>query len=431
MLLALLGFCIGCDNDQKDEEKVELGRLPYVRATHHDELKAELKRIEAEQATPRLLEASRAGAVGEPGNEPARRLIRELSKICPVPAVQRALREIERVYPTGRFDFDPVELERFREIQSRHLSKLKQYRRVFRRDGFQFHVSLRDGLLADLSALDHAEFAHRLEAFCVADELGRGKPSAAMFALRTMLLIDARLSAVPRVSARRAAARLRAEALNVAAALVEHPQCSSTLRKQLLRILEAQLDNWTPDRVTWVGDRALGLHAYELVRDGQLMSILTPNEIARLKDAGDLNAFCTAVQDSVDEDEWFYLSTMRRVIDACEQPFFERVDVLERINQEADRLLDTQDAPLFATTVLLPDLARAHRLMAIDRARCEAWVMALRAAANEPVDRTAVNPVTGKPYELVRETDAVVVHYLAGTEDEEATAAVSIPVREG
>ncbi|MFW6172105.1 MAG: hypothetical protein ACODAD_16585, partial [Planctomycetota bacterium] len=275
---------------------------------------------------------------------------------------------------------------------------------------------------------DHAQFAHRLEAFCVADELGRGKPTAAMFALRTMLLIDARLSAVPRVAARRAAARLRAQAMSVAAALVDHPQCSSTLRRELLRVLEAQLDNWTPDRVTWVGDRAVGLHAYELVRDGQLLSVLTPREIARLENTGDLNAFCTAVENTVDEDEWFYLSTMRRVIDACEQPFFTRVDVLEKINQEADQLLDTQNAPLFATTVLLPDMARIHRLMAVDRARCEAWVMALRAAANEPVDRTAVNPVTGKPYDLVRETDAMVVENLEGTEDEKV--AVSIPIRE-
>lgn len=427
-VLELLGLCIGCGEQQQEEEERDLGKLPYARATYHDELKAELKRLETAEATPRLLEVSRQAAAGMGGEKtPARRLIDQLNKICPTSSVQRALEEIERVYPEGAFQFDPVELERFRQIQKRHWPKLRRYRGVFRRDGFQFYISLSDGLLADLSVLDHAKFAHRLEAFCVADHLGLGEPNAAMFALRTMFLIDARLAAVPRVSARSTAARLRAEALKVANSLIEHPQSSSALCREVLKVLETQLDNWTPDRVTWIGDRALGLHAYELVRDGQLMNILTPEEIARLENAGNLEAFRKAVQDSVDEDEWFYLSTMRHVIDACEKPFFERRKVLERINEKADRLLNTQHAPLFATTILLPDMASVHRLTALDRARCEAWVMALRAALKKPVDTDALNPLTGKPYELERDMERIVVKDLAGTGNEERS--VSIPLQ--
>jgi len=340
--------------------------------------------------------------------------------------VRLALAKIEPVYGTGEFRFDRIDLERCRKLQNQYASELKQYRTTFHRDGFQFCVSLSDGLLADLSVLDHAMFAHRLEALCVADELARGQPSAAMLPLRTMLLIDEKLAAVPNVAVRRAAANLRAEALRAVQGLVDHPGCSPLLRDELRKVLEAQLDRWTPDRVIMKGDRALGIHAYELVRDGQIKNLLTDEEIERLNAADELDEFCTTVETGVDEDEWFYLSAMRRLIDACDRPLHERVVVLDEINREAERLMRTQLAPLFAATVLLPDMATIHFELAIDRARCEAWVMGLRAAAAEPVDVDAVNPVTGHPYNLVRELDRIMVKKLGGSRAEEPAVAVSI-----
>lgn len=421
----LLSLYAGCDR----EETVDVGldSLPYLRETHHPQLQAELARLEAEQATPRLLGAAGQGkSGGETMAMCAERLTCELNEIRAVQHVRLALEKIEPLYPRDTFRFDPIDLERFRGIQRRHLPKLNQYRTMFYRDGFRFCISLSDGLLADLSILEHATFVHRLEAFCVADELVRGEPAAAMLPLRTMLMVDKNLAALPCVATRRAAGRLRAESLRAAAALVEHPQCTELLRGELLKVLEGHLQDWTPDRIIMIGDRALGIHAYELVRDGQIMNLLTSREIERLKEAGELEAFCRIVEESVDEDEWFYLSAMRRVIRACDKPFYERIGVLDQINREAEDLMGTHSAPLFAARVLLTDMALIHRELALDRARCEAWVMGLRAAAGKSVERNAVNPVTGRPYELVREQDAMLVKNLAGPRDEEP--AVTVPV---
>jgi hypothetical protein len=286
---------------------------------------------------------------------------------------------------------------------------------------------LSQGLLADLTALDHARLAHRLEALVAADSLADASPGATLLPLRKMFLLERKLAAVPSVSARLLAAQLRSEALQVMAATVAHEGCTRPLRHELAEVLEKQLASWTPDRVAWVGDRALGLHAYELVRDGQLINILTDDELTHLQRGDDLQAFAGAVLQGLDDDQWFYLSAMRRIVDACDRPYFQRLTVLEEIQQELEGLENTPRYPRFAATVLLPQLARAQRAQARDRARCEAWMMALRAALDQPVDDSARNPLTGEAYVVTREADCVVVEIGADEQDESRIVVPLVP----
>ena len=418
----LCGICASCEKS-KDVEQVELDSLPYLQETHHPELRAELARLEAERTTPRLLDASQPGQGTT--EDRAQRLLEELNQICPMQDLRLTVQRVERIYPADEFRFGPVNLENAREINRLYGAQLDLYRKVFHRDDFQFSVSLSNGLLANLDVLDHAMFAHRLEALSAADLLAAGEPGAALLTVRNMLLIDKQLAAVPNVSARRAAARLRGEAFAVAAALVQHPRWSQALCGELRQTLEAQLLDWTADRVAWVGDRALGLHAYELVRDGQLMNILTAEEIAKLQGERNLDTFDQAVRLSLDDDEWFYLSTMRRVIASCSKSYYKRSAVFDETKRELDRLLDTPRYPLFAANVLLPNLEAVHREQAIDRARCEAWVIALRAVAGLTVDSQVPNPVTGETYNVTRDADTVIVSDLTA---KQTGPAVVVPV---
>ena len=99
-------------------------------------------------------------------------------------------------------------------------------------------------------------------------------------------------------------------------------------------MLEQQITQWSDDCMAWIGDRALGIHAYEMVRDGNLMSILTKQEIDELEVKGDLRAFDKAVLASIDDDECFYLSAMRQVIDASQKPYYQRLPTFEQINAQ-------------------------------------------------------------------------------------------------
>ncbi len=422
----LLGTAASCD--RKEAEPVELVTLPHLKTTHDPELRAELSRLEAEQATPQLLDANRDRGGGS-AKANAVRIVKELNEIYPLRDARLTGQRVARFYPQGEFRFGPIPLEKARDICKLCGPQLKQYRKMFRRKGFRCDVSVSDGLLADLSLLDHARLAHRLEALTAADVLTGGQPSAVLLPLRNMLRIDACLASITNVSARLAAARLRAEALEVVAALVKHPRCSRVICDELLRIFANQLDHWTADRVAWVGDRALGLHAYEMVRDGQLMNILTADEIAQLEKDGDLVAFDEAVRRSLDDDEKFYLANMRRLIAACDKPFFARRETFDELDQTLNQLRNTSHFPLFADKVLLPDVVAGQHEQALDRARCEAWALGLGAALGQKIDPTARNPVTGKLYDLARQEDAIVIGNLDGQDIKEPALTIPIPPR--
>ncbi len=353
-IVAMLGFCVGCGRREQESKKLEVESLPYLQQTHHPELRAELARLLADQATPQLLEQS---AYGRPssGSSASRtkNADQELNEIVDVQSLRLTLQRLSRFYPSGRLQMSGVDLQKGRELRKQCSQQLDAYRAVFHREDYQFRISLLVGLMADLTVLDHARLAHRLEGLEAAEILATGKPESALLPLRNMLRIDARLAAVKHVTARLTAARLRAEALQVVAAIVEHQQCTPVLQRELLTLMESQLERWPADADAWLGDRALGLHAYEMVRAGQLLSILTAEEIEDLKNGRNLQAFSDAVMMSLDEDEWFYLSTMRRVIDSCAKPYYERLSTLEEINDQVDALQDTPRYPLFATRVLL------------------------------------------------------------------------------
>ncbi len=80
------------------------------------------------------------------------------------------------------------------------------------------------------------------------------------------------------------------------------------------------------------------------------------------------------------------------------QPYYERRKTLRQLAAELQELEDTSRYPIIAARFLFADIDRGHRVQAADRARCEAWALALAAAAGQPRPSYDVNPLTGEAY---------------------------------
>jgi hypothetical protein len=373
----------------------QYGSLPGLRASHDTNLTDELARLQSAQATPEQLSTS-ASADGE--SSKMLDLGRAMNEVVSPKQVELVLQRIEKLYPRGAFSFDPLGLESLREARDPFVDALAEYRQLLSRPDMDFQVDLMQGLMADLSYVDQATFVHRLEAILAAEALANGTPAEAVFPLRQMLAVDARLSRLYHVVPRLTAAKLRAEALRVLEAIAQHPQTSLAIHGELYQLIGEQLDDWPDDAAAWIGDRAQGLHTYELIRDGYLTSIMSRSELDDLKQDRQFTAFLRAASETVDADQLYYLKTMRRVIQRCDEPYYRRKETLAEIEAELRQLEQTSGYPIIAAKFLLSDMARGHRLQAIDRARCEAWALALAASTRRAKPPFDLNPLTGAPY---------------------------------
>jgi hypothetical protein len=250
----------------------------------------------------------------------------------------------------------------------------------------------------------------RLEGLAAGEALlGRQRPSDAADSLHTMLELVERLAAESHPAARFRAAVLRTEALRVAGAVALHPAADRGLKLALLARLRRQLDRWPADDRAWIGDRALGLHAYEVIRAGHFSSLASEDDFKSLKDEGRLRDLGLAVTQGLDDDELFYLRAMRRIIHSCAQPYYLRRAMLDQLERERSDARGSDAYPLIADRFLLTRIDENQRLVAQDRALCEAWVLALAVALGEPRPKLAINPLTGQPYRLVEAAEAITV----------------------
>ena len=408
--------CLGCRPQPAKES--ELGGLPRLRESQDPQLRDELARLVAEEATPALLEAPERAA--SPTNHAAAQRDRSPNELLPPSELAALLTNLDRIYPTASFRLGPVEFEKASRLRAQHSAALERYRAMVAADDFRFHVALTSGLLADLSFLDQATAMHRLEAISAAEALLVDRPGETILNLRTMFRLDALLADLKHVAARLTAARLRGETLRVAEAVAGHPQANRELLGLLQQLVAEQLTEWPPDADAWTGDRAMGLHAYEMVRDGQLLNLLTVEEIRKLAKQQEIGSFTEAVMHSLDQDELFYLQSMRSIIESCSEPYYRRQSAIAEFAASLEQLRDTPRFPLFAAQVLLVNLDRGLRLQALDRARCEAFSLAVSAAAGATVTPSAVNPLTGKPFELVSDETVVEVRGIDGQEEGES-----------
>jgi hypothetical protein len=271
------------------------------------------------------------------------------------------------------------------------------------RPGCDLGVRYDQGYSDELPLVDVFWICGRLEAFLAAESLADDKPAEAIEAVEQILQLARVMAAEKNVTARLQAAFLRTEALTVLQSIAKHKQITLPDIQRMHGAIREQLADWAPDSHAWIGDRALGMCAYELARTGQLSSILTADEMLSFKDEAILFQLSAAAVRQINDDEAYYLDAMRRIIDSCDQPYHTRRAVFDQIREDLHKKRNTPDFPVVAGRLLLPDIEKGHVIQARDRANCEAWALATALASGLEPPTFETNPLTGKPYRILGE----------------------------
>ena len=418
LLVGLLSAWMGCGGSPTFVPE-EIGALPGLKASPHAGLQDELARIVEQGGLPEQLDES---DVADESNVAAGVMV-----LFPLDAerLQSIFDASARVVPPRGFDFDPVRLQNAIEFRAKYHDEWKASREALRRPQCDFRVEFLRGPLADAAFVDVVRICGRLEACAAAEALAPDKPGDAVEALAMMLQWAGHLGAEPHPVPRLEAAFLRSEAFAVAQAIVQHPRIARADLESLAAVVAAQLAAWPDDAKAWIGDRALGMFVYEMVRRGELLAMLSEAEMEAFRQAGSLRQVAEAARRIVDTDQLFYLDTMRNVIEGCRRPYHARADVFRTITADLEHRRDTSDFPLVAE-LLLKDLRNGQAIQARDRANWEAWLCGLHAALGRPIP-FQTNPLTGKPYLVDREDDFVTVRGI-GTEQPGDDSPIGIAV---
>ena len=371
------------------------GKLPGLSATPDPELRAEYTRIVEEGGTPEQLTQA---SIPDEENIAA-----GLRSLFPADKLDEILQETERIMPPAKlgFQFDPVRLHRAGVFWKQYQKAWQQARQALERPRCQFGIRLVEGDGADLSFIKVVWIVARLEMFYAAEQLHRKALAEAIDSLERLLRWCHCLGGEKHFEPRGQAAFLRSEALQVLEAIVRRPEIQRVHLEKLSLLLQAHLDQWPPDAYAWIGERALGMHAYELVREGRLLQLAKPEEIEAM--GGRAADLAEVAKQTVNQDELYYLRTMRRILDACSEPYFRRAALFQEIRLDLQQKRNTSEFPLVAGYMLLPSIENGHRLQAKDRALCEAWAVALALGAGLTAPPYQINPLTGQPYKILRQ----------------------------
>lgn len=401
----LLGVCavlIGCSRQEEgSSSKTPLGldfygKLPGLSATPDPELREEYTRIVEEGGTPEQLTP--------PPIPDEENLAAALRDLFPADKLDEILMETERIIPPAKlgFNYDPVRLHRAMVFWKQYQQAWQKARDAMSRPRCQFGVRLIDGDGADLSFIKTVWIVARLEMFYAADQLAKKQLSEATASLEMVLQLAHCLGAEKHFEARGQAAFLRSEALLLLEAIVRRPEIERGHLEKLADLMETHLAQWPPDSAAWIGERALGMYAYELVRDGRLLQLASPEEIEAMGGQSAATELAAVAQRNVNLDELYYLRAMRRIIESCSEPYFKRAALFEEIRLDLHQKRNTSEFPLAAGYLLLPSIENGHRVQAKDRALCEAWAVALALGAGRKAPPYQVNPLTGQPYKIFR-----------------------------
>jgi len=424
---ALVAAAVGCRNDDSTSGRVEaerLGQLPGLRQAAHPELQAELARLVETGATPAQLTDI---ALADKGP-----LAKALIEFCPRAKAPALRNQSDRIFPNEAFEFSParlhdaIEMRRTHEAACRRLEELRERHltpAAAKQSGpgnnarpATLGISLASGDAADLSAIDAVRILARLEAFRAAEALAANDPAAAARSVASMFRWSQCLNSEYHPQARLEAALLRADATVVLRAVVEHPQTAAEQIEQLITAARQVLEAWPDDAKAWIGERALGLFVYELVRSEVPAKWLTGADRKRLPAQLTPEDFLAQARRGIDGDELYYLKTMQRVIGECDRPYYQRASLFQEIRNELRGREDAFDYPCIAGRLLLSDLEKGHLMQARDRVNCEVWFLALSALADRQPAQLGTNRLTGKPYQVDRQPRQVVVRN-AGGED--------------
>ena len=380
----------------------QCAELEGGKASPNAGLRDEIARVETERAAPVQLERPlppdeenvAAALAAAFGGERSKSLFEELSQF----------------FQRSRFRFNPVELERIRRFCRRHRSTLDELTTGLARPQCDFAIPFRRGHFVDLVFIDEVTAAVRLIGLTAALSLEEQAIDGAVERAVAMMALVEHLARERHLDARVAAANLRAEVLLVWEAILQHDRLDVKGLRALETCLAGQVERWPSDRRALEGERAVTMHAYELIRLRQLELLLTREEKKRFLSEGIFSDLLAVAADHVDSDEQYYLASMRQFIDLCRLPYFERLPQYAELTRGQFEIEPQGPYPILAIRLFLPDLIPSLRVLAKDRARCQAWLLAMAVALDDASAEPVVNPHTGREMRATLASTSVVVN---------------------
>ena len=294
------------------EDMERYASLPFASATHNAELRAELARVVAEGGTPAQL-GGLAGSTDPPADgQPDHSIVVALTEIFPADTRDLLVERLRSVYPDARFQFAPLARGTARDLLQAADERRGKFQRLMLTASLRPSYPHALGIGADVNYLTAVEAGNRLTGIYIAELLETNRVPQAMESLNAMFRVAEWLSQEKHPLPRIAGARQRAAALVVLGAIARHPHASPEIRGQLQELLTRQLSHWPTDADAWIGERAEGLHMYELIRDGYLLSVLPFENLRRLREEIGVDKLGQVVADHLDADELFFSATMRK-----------------------------------------------------------------------------------------------------------------------
>lgn len=396
-LLMVLPGCRGTvDQDQPgdpcDEFPETYGGLSYLRATSHPELRKEYALLIDQHHTPcQLVKLD---------NDPRKNVAVALRKALSRSQPEEIIKETYFLTQRQHFEFSPLQLKRVKALADDYKFKNRLVTEAMELPNCLFEYDHTQGLMADDSFIEQVLAACRMQTICAANCLYNMKSDSTTPEKKTATLVDPalkkaidcihtifkladRLGQVKQIRARLLAASIREEACQILEALVYDPRCNKKTLLQLQEIVQDELAHWNSDAEMWIGDRALGLYIYEVVRDGMILSVISDEEEEAFRQEGTLKYLAKTTQETADEDQVYYLATMRDLIHKCRRDFYKRPLLGPKIAEDLKNRENSLNYPIVAARILLREVDNALLLQMVDLARIRAWSVALAIATGK------------------------------------------------
>ena len=399
LLLFALAGC-GARPDQLQLMVEQCAELEGGKASPNARLRQQIAEVEAEQAAPAQL--------GRPLPPDDENVAAALAAAFGGERGESLFEEAGEFFQRSRFRFNAIELERIKNFSRRHRSTLDELAAGLARPQCNFAIPFERGHFVDLVFIDEVTAASRMVGLTAAVSLEEHAIGEAVEQAIAMMTLVEHLARERHLESRVAAANLRAEVLLVWEAILQHDRLEPEGLRALHRCLSRQLERWPSDRGALEGERAVTMHAYELIRLGQLEVLLTREEKKRFLSEGILSDLLAVAADHVDSDEQYYLASMRQFIDLCRLPYFQRLSDYAELSRGQVGTEPETSFPILAIRLFLPDLIPSLRVLAKDRARCDAWLLAMEVAlGGRP--QAVVNSHTGREMRVTLAATSVVV----------------------
>ena len=361
------------------------------------QLQNELARIRAERGLPwQILE--RQPPAGGPDDLTAA----ALGAFNSVAEIDRLHRSLDEMWPYEALDFPPVSLEHARRLIARYRPASDLFLMRLRQPTGEFRVGLDQGIVEDTSWVSAALLIARIEVLEAIRAVQEGVPDKSIEPLSDLARLVLRMERCPSLVAHLAAVDIRRWIVCGMRAAAMSDQANRNTHQLLFELSSADRRERQDGRLAWIGDRAAGMHAYEMVRAGEFLSLLSDEEYQALSDRRETMDHALVVRRNVDQDQTYFLKTMRELIERTPQPYYERRVWLDETFEALDRDRAAPRFPSVAADLLLIGITTAQQRLARGTARSDAWHLALAAAIEQPLtEPPTVNVETGEAFEVL------------------------------